>query len=361
MQIERLKSLDAFRGFTIAAMIMVNYPGSWSYLFSPLKHASWNGLTPTDLIFPFFLFIVGVSIVLAYTKQIAKGIDRKKIYGKILFRTAKIFVVGVLLNYIHHFDLAELRIVGVLQRIAIVFLVCSLLFLNTNWITQLWVSIALLVVYWITMLFIPNPNLGVVSLEPGTNLAAYIDGFIVPGKMWQGTWDPEGFYSTIPAISTGILGMLVGKLLITEITRESKIIWLFVAGIAMSVLGYFWSLHFPVNKNIWSSSFVLVTAGFACMVFAAGLFIVDELKKEKVARIGIIFGSNAITVYVLASLLSYFFYSMPVAGMALNQHFVSLFETSLPKLGSFIYALLYVAINFIPAYFLFKKKIFIKL
>lgn len=361
MQVERLKSVDAVRGFTIAAMILVNYPGSWSHLFPPLAHASWHGLTPTDLIFPFFLFVVGVSIVLAYTKQIHQGIEPKKLYGKILFRTLKIFALGLLLNYYHHFSLAELRVAGVLQRIALVFLVCSFLFLNTKWKTQLWVAIVLLFTYWVTMVFIPNPALGKVSLEPGTNFAAYIDSYILPGKMWQGTWDPEGLYSTIPAIATGIIGMLVGKLLISDLLHDRKIIWLFVIGISLSVIGYFWGINFPVNKNIWSSSFVLVTAGFASLVLAASMFLIDELKRDKIAKIGIIFGSNAIAVYVLADILSYFFYSMPIGGAALNHHFVSLFASSAPKLGSCIYAIMYVSINFIPAYILFKKRIFIRL
>lgn len=361
MQIERLKSLDAFRGFTIAAMILVNYPGSWSHLYAPLKHASWNGLTPTDLVFPFFLFVVGVSIVLAYTKQLQKGAEPKKMYRKIMFRTLKIFALGLLLNFYRHFSFEELRVVGVLQRIAIVFLICSILFLNTKWKTQISVLAFLLIGYWVSMLFIPNPEIGAVSLEPGINLAAYIDSFIVPGKMWQGTWDPEGFYSTIPAIGTGILGMLAGQLLISNLSRDRKIIWLFIVGTALTVLGYFWSLHFPVNKNIWSSTFVLVTGGFATLLLAASIFIVDELKRDKIAKVGIIFGSNAIAVYVLADLLSYFFYAMPIGGQALNSHFVSLFSPSALKLGSLIYALFFISINFIPAYYLFKRKIFIKL
>lgn len=361
MQIHRLKSLDAVRGFTIAAMILVNYPGSWSHLFPPLAHAKWNGLTPTDLIFPFFLFIVGVSIVLAYTKLIQKGAAPRNMHKKILFRTLKIFALGLFLNYYRHFSLDELRVAGVLQRIALVFLVCSLLFINTKWKTQLWVAVILLISYWLTMVFIPNPALGKVSLEPGTNIAALIDSYILPGKMWQGTWDPEGLYSTLPAIATGIIGMLVGKLLISDLVRDRKIIWLFVIGVGLSISGYFWGVNFPVNKSLWTSSFVLVTAGFASLVLATSIFLVDELKRDRIAKIGIIFGSNAIAIYVLADLLSYFFYSMQIGGLALNQHFVSLFESGAPKLGSCIYAIIFVGVNFIPAYILFKKRIFIKL
>lgn len=361
MQTERLKSLDAFRGFTIAAMIFVNYPGSWSYMFPPLRHAEWNGLTPTDLIFPFFLFIVGVSIALAYSKQLNKGIEPKKLIIKIVSRTIKIFLVGVLLNLLYSLSFSELRIAGVLQRISIVFLVCSLLFLTSNWKTQAYIATGILIFYWIIMCFVPIPGIGKVSLEPGVNIAAYIDSFLLPGKMWNVTWDPEGLFSTLPALATGILGMLVGKLILSDKTRNKKLVLLFFLGTILSILGYLVSLHFPVNKNIWSSSFVLVTAGFASLALASLIFVVDELNRTKIAQIGIIFGSNAITIYVLAQLISYFFYGMPIGQKSLNQHFVSLFIGSAPKLASLFYSAFYLSLIFIPAYILHKKKIFIKL
>lgn len=361
MAIKRLKSLDAFRGFTIAAMILVNFPGSWSYMYPPLQHAHWNGLTPTDLIFPFFLFIVGVSITLAYTKKLNAGVPAKKMYSKIIFRTIKIFVLGLLLNYIHHFDFGELRVAGVLQRIAIVFLICSFLFLLTSWKTQAWLFALLLLVYWVTMMFIPTPGYGKVMLEPGINIAAWADSYLLPGKMWQGTWDPEGVYSTLPAIATGIIGMLVGKLLIIDLPRERKIIWLFTLGLGLSITGYFWSLHFPVNKSLWTSSYVMVTAGFASLILAASVFVVDELKRDKFAHIGIVYGANAITVYVLAALLGFIFYWTPMGEKTLNGYFMQWFVNWAPRFGSFLYAFLYLGLNFIPAYILYKKKIFIKL
>ena len=361
MKNERLKSLDAFRGFTIAAMILVNFPGSWSHIYSPLKHAEWHGLTPTDLIFPFFLFVVGTSIALAYTKRVQQGANKKSMVKRIVWRTIKIFLVGIALNYIHHFNLNELRIAGVLQRISVVFLVCSLLFIYSRWQIQVWVASALLVVYWITMVFIPTPTAGGVSLEPGINMAAWIDSYLLPGKMWQETWDPEGVYSTIPAIATGIIGMLAGKIIVTKLSNERKIIWLFLGGTILSIAGYLWSLNFPINKNIWTSSYVLLTAGFASILLAASYFIVDVLKRDKIARIGVVFGANAITVYVLADVLAFIFYTMPAGGNSLNIHFVDLFMAFSPKLGSLLYALIYVGINYAFAYFLYKRKIFIKL
>ncbi len=363
MENKRLLSLDAFRGFTIAAMIMVNFPGSWSHVYPPLLHARWHGMTPTDLIFPFFLFIVGVSITLAYTKLLNRGVSRGSIYRKILFRTMKIFLVGLLLNYIHHFDLSQLRYAGVLQRIAIVFLAVSLLFLHTRWKTQLVTGGLILVAYWLAMVLIPTPGYDKAMLEPGVNLAAWVDSQLLPGKMWQGTWDPEGILSTFPAIATGIMGMLTGRLILSETEEERKVIWMFFLGTIVAIAGYIWSWFFPLNKNLWTSSYVLVTGGFAMILLAASIFRVDMQNKTGIARIGIIFGSNAITIYVLADILGFVFYGTPIGGFTLNTYFVDLSKHTLlsPEFMSLLYALLYVGILFIPAWWLYQKKIFIKL
>jgi predicted acyltransferase len=363
MENQRLLSLDAFRGFTIAAMILVNNPGSWEYVYPPLLHAEWNGLTPTDLIFPFFLFIVGVSIVLAYTKKLQQDIPKKKLVQKIIFRSFKIFAVGVLLSILMNMNITEIRYAGVLQRIAVVFLVCSVFFLYSNWKTQAIVGTGLLLIYWLSMALIPTPGYETAMLEPGKNLTAWIDSIFLPGQMWQGNWDPEGIYSTLPAIATGITGMLAGKLLLTELSRERKVIWLFTLGFASAVLGFMWSWVFPLNKNLWTSSYVLVTSGLASMVFASMYFLIDMLGYKKFAWAGIIFGANAIAIYVLADLLTFVFYSSDVVGVSLNQQFINLVSSigfSL-KFASFIYALIYIGINFIPAYILYKKKIYIKL
>jgi len=181
--------------------------------------------------------------------------------------------------------------------------------------------------------------------------------------MWQGTWDPEGLFSTIPAIATGIIGMLVGTLLLSQLAQDKKIIWLFTLGFIMSILGYWWDLVFPINKNLWTSSYVLVTSGLASMTLASLLFLIDGLGYKKFAGIGIIFGANAITIYVLSDLLTFLFYRIPIGEVSLNVHFMSFGDWAglSMKFVSFIYALLYITINFIPAYFLFKKKLFIKL
>ena len=362
-EFKRLISLDAFRGFTIAAMILVNYPGSWGHVYTPLLHKEWHGLSPTDLIFPFFIFIVGVSIALAYTKRLQKGVSKKSMYKKIIIRSFNIFIIGILLWLFPKFNFETLRVAGVLQRIAIVFLVSAFLFLNTNWKTQAWIAASILVMYWLAMMFIPTPGYHQPMLEPGENLAAWIDSRFLPGYMWQKTWDPEGILSTLPAIATGITGMLAGHLILSAMEQERKIIHLFSYGFFALIIGYFWHYLFPINKSIWTSSFVLTTSGLAAMLLSVSIFFVDVKGRKRFTKPGIIFGSNAIAVYVLAAVWGQFFYNIKYGDSSLNAHFMQLFENAgwSMKFGSFLYALLFVSFNFIPAWILYRKKIFIKL
>jgi predicted acyltransferase len=363
LQHVRLISLDAMRGFTIAAMILVNFPGSWDHVFPPLLHASWNGITPTDFIFPFFLFIVGVSIVLAYHKRLVLGTSKKDLIQKIIIRSIKIYAVGMFLNMIPDFDFMALRWTGVLHRIAVVFFVCALLYLYTSWQTQGLVACILLVGYWLAMTLIPTPGAGQVMMEPGINLAAWVDSEFLPGKKWQGSWDPEGILSTIPAIVTGITGLLVGRIFLSERPPSIKANYLMTLGLLSMILGYLWGYHFPINKNLWSSSFVLLTSGTAALVLGAFYFVVDILGKKKGTSVGVVFGANAISVYVMADLLSLIFYGLPLGGHSLNQHFMAAFGVIglRAEWASMIYAILFVGINFIPAYLLYKRNIFIKL
>jgi len=358
----RLTSLDAMRGFTIAAMILVNYPGN-EHIFQPLEHAAWNGLTPTDLIFPFFLFIVGVSIVLAFNKALDQGTPKRTLYQKIVFRAIKIFAVGIFLTLLPYFDFAELRVTGVLQRIAVVFLVCAFLFLNASPRVLAWIGVITLVGYWLAMTLIPTPGQGRVVLEPGNNLAAWVDSKLLPGRMWQGTWDPEGILSTFPSFVTCIGGMLAGRVLLSGRSHYEKAVLLLVSGFCAVAIGYVWHLAFPVNKNLWTSSFVMVTGGLAALVLGSAYYLVDIRQFTRGTLPGIIFGANAITVYFIADVLSYLFYLVPFGGAPLNQQVCEgLTHMGMaPKVASVLYALMFVVVNFIPAYVLYRKKIFIKL
>jgi predicted acyltransferase len=358
----RLISLDAFRGFTIAGMIIVNNPGSWSHAYPQLLHAEWHGITATDLVFPFFLFIMGVSIPLAFSKRIQKGADKKDLFKKISIRSIKIFLLGVFLNIFPAFDFAQIRWAGVLQRIAIVYFVSALLFLKFSYKGLAIIATILLVGYWISLTLIPIPGGIYPNLDMGTNFAAWVDSVLLPGRLWQGTWDPEGLLSTIPAIASGISGVLVGMLLLVNAPREKQVNWMFVAGFAMLLVGEVWSWVFPVNKNLWTSSYVLYTSGLAALTLAFFIWLVDMQGYKKWTNFGVIYGSNAITIYVLAGMLP----ALTGLRWGGGQSWQSMFFNNLvaaqldPKFVSLLWAILYCLVCFIPAYILYKKKIFIK-
>lgn len=361
--LHRLISLDALRGFTIAAMIVVNYPGSEDHVFFTLRHTVWNGLSFTDQVAPFFLFMVGASIVFAYSKRVAEGASKTGLYKKILWRSLKIYAVGMFLNLMPHFDFSTIRWTGTLQRIAVVFFICSIIYLNTNWRQQAWLAGILLVAYWLLLTVVPTPGQGRVMLEPGVNIVAWFDKLYLPGRMWRGTWDPESILTTITSVVSTLLGMLAGVLLMTDKPPLEKASWLMTAGVFAAIAGYFWGLTFPVNENLWTSSFVLVTAGFASLLLGACYFLVDIKGMRKWTWPGIVFGSNAITIYFLADVWALIFYEAKPGGVSLNDRFVNGLSGAgwSPELASLIYALLFVGFNFMPAWLLYRKKIFIRL
>jgi predicted acyltransferase len=289
-------------------------------------------------------------------------LEKGLLYRKIVWRALKIYALGIFLNLLPWFDFYDLRYTGTLPRIALVFLPCAILFLTTSFRQQLWTGISILIAYWLAMTLIPTPGVGKVVLEPGVNLAAWVDSKFLPGKMWQGTWDPEGILSTFPSIVSGICGLLAGHLLVSKRTPTDKVIYLMVFGLISAVAGYVWSLAFPLNENLWTSSFVLLTSGFAALILGATYYVVDIRGYQGWTFPGIVFGANAITVYVLADILALAFYVLPWGGETLNIRVTSALTTFglAPKLSSCVYALLFVGINFIPAFILYRKKIFIK-
>jgi len=345
-------------------MVIVNDPGSWQHVYWPLRHAEWNGCTITDLIFPFFLFIVGISIALAYSKRLEAKVSKKSIYRKIIIRSVNIYLLGLFLWLFPEFDFGAIRWVGVLQRIAIVFLVCALIFLNTNWKQQIRIGAVILILYWIIIAFIPVPGIGKPDLTlAGSNWANHLDTLILPGVMWQKTWDPEGILSTFPAIVTGIIGMLIGKVYLTVKDENKRLVWLFFIGFALFLAGGLWNWIFPINKNIWTSSFVLYTAGLGTLGLAACMLIVDIWGYTKWTFLGRVYGANAITSYVLAGLLTSVFYGLKFGGSSLNEWFMNgLSQVGFdPKLASMLYAVMYMLIIFIPALIMYRKKIFIRI
>lgn len=362
-QQQRLVSVDALRGFTVAAMIVVNNPGSWEHVYAPLLHKPWNGITPTDLIFPFFVFIVGVSIVLAYARKRQNKADKGLLIKKIVLRSAKIFAVGLFLNLYPHFHMGELRVAGVLQRIAIVFLVSGILYIMLDMKTISLVGGGLLLIYWFAMRWIPTPGHSVAMLEPGTNMAAWIDSYLLPGRMWNGNWDPEGVFSTLPAIATGIAGMLAGSILQMSKPAIEKVAMLAVAGFGACVAGVVWGWDFPINKNLWSSSYVLVTAGLASITLASFMLITDVYARTRWVKPMLVFGANAISAYVLAGLLSWPFYGININDKSLGTNIMQFWLAigSEARLASLLTVLVFVLLIFVPLLALYRKKIFIKL
>ena len=358
----RLLSIDVLRGMTLIFMIIVNTPGSWDYVYAPLLHADWNGLTPTDYIFPNFLFIVGVSIVLSLYNKINE-LNRNQVLKKIIWRAFKIYIVGVFLWVFPDFDLTSIRWVGVLQRISFVFLFCGLIYLFIDKKFFIYISFITLILYWFIMLYIPVPGIGSPDLSsPELNIAHYIDSKFLPGVMWQDTWDPEGILTTIPSIITGVFGLVAGSILVSNTDIKDKIIKLFSFGLLLVFVGDFFSWSFPVNKNLWSTSYTFLMAGMSFMLVAAFTYLIDVngYKKFKMSQV---FGTNSIFTYVLSGTLTSIFYSDRFIGVELNSVFVdTLIGIGIfPKLASLLYAIIFVLIIYVPANYLFKKKIFIKL
>ncbi len=300
---ERLSSLDVFRGMTIAGMTLVNNPGSWDYVFPPLRHAEWHGWTPTDLVFPFFLFIVGVAISLSFSRKIEKGIEKPGLYLKIVRRSIMLFALGILLALIPRFNFSTLRIPGVLQRIALCYLFASLLFINTRVRERAMTTFFLLAGYWLIMKLVPVPGYGAGVLSYEGNLCSYLDTKLLAGHIYKPTFDPEGILSTLPAIATTLLGALTGDWLRSSRTIIEKIAGLFIAGILFTVSGLLLHPFFSINKQLWTSTYVLLTAGLALILLGVCYLLIDGMKIRKWAAPFIILGTNAIAVYVGSTLM----------------------------------------------------------
>lgn len=376
----RLISLDAFRGITIAGMVLVNNPGSWDAIYPPLEHAEWNGWTPTDLVFPFFLFIVGVAITLALGKRIDAGGPKRDLYLKILRRAALIFAIGLILNTFPFYDFGKgewldpgmIRIMGVLQRIAICYLVASLIFLHTDWRKQLVIAIGLLLVYWFLMNFIDVPGCLTTSVDlKNCNLAAYIDRSIFgENHMWQQSkvYDPEGLLSTIPAIATTIAGMLCGHWLRQQRDDNDKVASILFFGILLVAIGWIWSFWFPINKRLWTSSYVTFTAGLALCFLGACYWLIDIKKYTAWAKPFVIFGANAIALYIGSEVLAVFLGVVRVTGpdgqpIALQEWiFNNLFLTwATPVNASLAMAICTILLWLFMMWLLYRKQIFIRL
>ncbi len=413
-------------------MILVNNPGTWSALYPPVGHADWHGCTPTDLVFPFFLFIVGIAISIALPRQRERGKTDGQILFKVLKRSAILFLLGMFLAgfprfgidtealtptyrffyYLllagfvgslvvlqivtqkapaktysesiqriwriatvaffagtvalgfSHFDLSHIRIPGVLPRIALVFLFTSLIFLKTGWKAQIGITAGLLLLYWFLMAVVPVPGIGAANFEAETNLGAWLDRLLLDGHLWSQskTWDPEGLLSTLPAIGTGLLGVLTGTWLQSDHPKSEITVYLFIDGAICIAIALFWDLVFPINKKIWTSSYVLYSGGIAMQVLAICYWFIDVQKPGKWIQPFLAYGSNAITAFVGSGIVAVLLGRIQVGDTSLKGWLFETFYASWlsPVNASLLFAITFVTVFFVPFWWLYKKKIVIK-
>jgi len=359
----RLTSLDVFRGLTIASMILVNNSGDGVHTYWPLEHAKWNGWTPTDLIFSFFLFIVGVSMVFSFASRTARGQTRNQLLLHVLKRSAIIFALGLFLYAYPRFDVNTARIPGVLQRIAVVYLIASALVLFTGRITRGVIAAALLIGYWLLLTRVPVPGVGAGVLTLDGNLVGYIDRSLIYNHLWIAhRFDPEGILSTLPSIATCLLGVFTGEWMRSTKTSIEKLAGLFAVA-AISILGgEIWNVWFPINKMIWTSSYVLFTAGLAMFVFGLCYWAVDVRGWKRWSVPFLIFGVNPLGIYFLASFAETALHRHHIHGESIkNILYDNLFSwISDPYIASLCWSISFVLVFLAVAWLMYRKQIFIR-
>jgi predicted acyltransferase len=394
---ERLLSLDVFRGMTIAGMLLVNNPGSWEALYPPLAHAPWHGWTPTDLIFPFFLFIVGITTHLSLEARRARGADEGALVRQILRRGALIFLAGLLLNGFPFFTwgavdgvsnpsfldrvvdrLYHWRILGVLQRIGLAYTFAALLTLRTTLRQQVVILTTLLFGYWFALTLLPVPPDGFLGIDvlrtPSATLAAYFDRLLLDwgaygNHLWVGgqTWDPEGILSTIPATGTAMLGVMCGRWIGTPRSLTDRLAGMFAVGSIAMVVGLMWHWSFPINKNLWTSSYVLFTGGMAAVTLATCMWVVDEHRVTRWTKPFVIYGMNPIVAFVGSGMMARLIYSIlkvesggrPIALQAWI--YQTLYASWLaPRNASLLFAITFVLVWLAILWVLYRRRIFVK-
>jgi len=379
---ERLASLDAFRGFAIAGMVLVNNPGDWSHLYSQLAHAAWHGWTFTDWIFPFFLFIVGVSMTLSLRRHTAAGATRVQLLASLWRRALVIFLVGLALNLVPAFDPATVRIPGVLQRIALcIVLAAPVVLWSGGWRGVLGWLVALLAVYSVLMLAVPVPDaqgvVGAGRLEPGRDFGAWVDRAWLAGHLWvqSKTWDPEGLVSTLPAVGTLLFGVLAGRWLATPTPAVEKTVWMLLGGLALLWLGAVLDvLLMPVNKNLWTPSYCVFMAGWSLLGFGALYWLLDAAPQPRLRALAAralkplsIYGMNALFIFAfsgfVAKMMALRAWPGPLGRPVSTKElwFQPLQELPFaPEFNSLLWALLFEAAMFAVAWLMWKRRWFIR-
>jgi predicted acyltransferase len=376
MKTPRLISLDVMRGLTVAVMILVNNAGDGSVSYAQLRHSVWNGCTLTDVVFPLFLFIVGASIALSFSARLQRGTLRSAIAFQMLRRALTIFTLGLLLNALPHFHLSELRYYGVLQRIALCYAIAGAIYLYGG-VSVCAVTVALVLFgYWFLLTHVSVPGFGLPGasiqvLDRYGNLAAWLDRAMVPqAHLYRHSfYDPEGLLSTMPALANTLFGVISAVWLQTVRSTRQKTSALLVCGVVGLVGGLFWAQTFPLNKRLWTSSFALFTSGIAMSVLALLFWYIDGNKRPE-GRHGVwmkpwlVFGTNALAAYVFSEVLAVTFAAVPVgSGENLQQLLFRLLPSWLgpPPFVSMLYSVLFVGVCYLPVWWLYRRRIFVKL
>ena len=374
----RLLSLDLLRGLTIAFMILVNDAGNFNSAYWPLLHSKWNGCTPTDIVFPTFLFIIGITTVISTSSRLARGIPKQELFLQIVRRTIILFLLGILVNSFPFFNLHTMRFFGILPRISVCYFVVATLYLfSQGWRDKLALFITILIGYWILLRFVPVPGYGIPTrgvpfMDPLHNLAFWVDRSLFSAShLSDGTHDITGLGSTLPSIATTLLGVLTAQWLRTSHSFTRKVRNIAFAGIAAVLLGGLWNFAFPINKELWTSSFVLFAGGISMLLLALFMWVVDRVPappssrtRSPLATALLVFGTNAITAYVFSELLASGLSSIPMnAGSNLQETLYRSILHAVPNapFASLLYSLAYVGVCWLFTYTLYRRKIFIKI
>jgi predicted acyltransferase len=365
---ERLVALDAFRGATMALMVLVNDPGDGSHTYGPLRHSAWNGWTITDTVFPSFLWIVGVTITLSIANRVASGYSKPKLLMQIARRAAVLYALGLLIYAYPAFDLSTQRILGVLQRIAICYLIASAIYVTSSWHGQLASIAVLLSSYWLMMKLVPVPHYGAGHLDVERNFAHYVDRVLLRTHNYASTktWDPEGIISTLPSIATTLFGVLAGHLLRLRKTLGERVSWMFCAGNLLIAAALICDIWLPINKKLWTSSFSMFMAGLDFVVLAIFVWLIDGLGYKRVMKPLVIMGMNAIAIYMASEILAEVFEAIHWRSGAgtidlrawIFQHLFA--PLASPMNASLLYAVAYTLLMFALAYGLYRRGWFLK-
>lgn len=374
----RLLSLDLLRGLTIAFMILVNNAGDSGSAYWPLLHSAWNGCTPTDVVFPTFLFIIGITTVISTSSRLSRGIPKQQLFLQIVRRTVILFLLGILVNSFPFFNLHTMRFFGILPRISVCYFVVATLYLfSQGWRDKLALFIAILIGYWILLRFVPVPGYGVPThgvpfMDPLHNLAFWVDRSLFSAShLSDGTHDITGLGSTLPSIATTLLGVLTAQWLRTSNSFTKKVRNIAFAGLAAILLGGLWNFTFPINKELWTSSFVLFAGGISMLLLALFMWIFDRASAPPSGRARspldtalLVFGTNAITAYVFSELLASGLSSIPThSGMNLQETLYRSILHIVPNapFASLLYSLAYVGVCWVFTYGLYRRGVFIKI